>query len=101
VDVWHLTQIIFLRQAKHLFKKKIKDITAFTFTKYFFLEFGSTIGDDVGVGGDSVNGDGVNVNVFGVDVSAGGDGSAIGGGGEDDCEEVFKPVKDISPSQSN
>jgi hypothetical protein len=61
------------------------------------LEFGSTVGDDVGVSGDGIDGDGIDVDVYGDDVGAGGD----GGGGEDDWEEVFKPVKDISPSPSN
>jgi hypothetical protein len=64
------------------------------------LEFGSTVGYDVGVGGDGVDGDGVYV-VCGDDVGAGSDGGACDGGGEDNCEEVFKPVKDILPSPSN
>ncbi len=101
-----MTQIIFLRQAKHLFKKKLKTLLLLHSQHIFFLEFGSTVGDDVGVGGDGVSGDGidgdgVNVDVCGDDVGAGGDGGMSGGGGEDDCEEVFKPVKDISPSPSN
>jgi hypothetical protein len=98
VDVWHLTQIIFLRQAKHLFKKKLKTLLLLHSQHIFFLEFGSTVGDDVGVGGDGIDGEGVNVDVCGDDVGAGGDGGVLGGGGEDNCEEVFKPVKDISPS---
>jgi hypothetical protein len=65
------------------------------------LEFGSTVGDDVGVSGDGVDGDGVYVDVCGDDVGAGGDGGACSSGGEDKCKEVFKPVKDISPSPSN
>ncbi len=54
----------------------------------------------MGVGGDGVDGDGVYV-VCGDDVGAGSDGGACDGGGEDNCEEVFKPVKDILPSPSN
>jgi hypothetical protein len=81
VDVWHLTQIISLRQAKHLFLTKSKTLLLLHSQHIFFLEFGSTVGDDVGVGGDDVNGDGVdgtsvNVNVGGDDVGAGGDGGA-------------------------
>jgi hypothetical protein len=88
-----LIQIISLRQAK----KKLKKLLLLHSQHIFFLEFGSTVGDDVGVGGKGVDGDGVDVDVCGDDVGAGGD----GGGGEDDWEEVFKAVKDISPSPSN
>jgi hypothetical protein len=77
-----------LKASKTLILKKLKTLLLLHSQHIFFLEFGSTVGDDMGVGGD----------VCGDDVGAGGDG---GGGGEDDCEEVFKPVNDILPSLSN
>ncbi len=50
------------------------------------MEFGSTVGNDVGIGGDGIDGEGVNVDVCDDAVGAGGDGGVLGGGGEDDCE---------------
>ncbi len=73
------------------------------------MEFCSTVGIDVGIGGDGIDGEGVDVDVCDDDVGAGGDGGVLGGGdggvlgggGEDDCEEVLKPEKDVLPSPSN
>ena len=101
MDDWHLTQIIFLRQTRHLFKKKLKTLLLLHSQHIFFLEFGSTVGNDVGIGGDGIDGEGVDVDVFDDDVGAGGDGGVLGGGGEDESEELLKPVKDESPSLSN
>ncbi len=81
-----MTQIIFLSQAKHLFKKKLKTLLLLHSQHIFFLEFGSTVGNEVGIGGDGIDGKGVNVDVCDDDVGAGGDGGVLGGGGEDDCE---------------
>ncbi len=70
-----------LKASKTLFFFKLKTLLLLHSQYIFFLEFGSTVGDDVGVGGngvdgDSVDGDGVDVNVSGDDVGAGGDGGA-------------------------
>ncbi len=96
-----MTQIIFLRQTRHLFKKKLKTLLLLHSQHIFFLEFCSTVGIDVGIGGDGINGEGSDVDVCGDDEGAGGDGSVLGGGGEDESEELLKPVKDESPSPSN
>ncbi len=81
-----MTQIIFLRQTKHLFKKKLKTLLFLHSQHIFFSEFGSTVGNDVGIGGDGIDGKGVDDDVCDDDVGAGGDGGLLGGGGEDDCE---------------
>jgi hypothetical protein len=101
VDDWHLIQIIFLRQARHLFKKKLKTLLLLHSQHIFFLEFSSTVGVDVGIGGDGIDGEGVDVDVGRDDEGAGGDGGVLGGGGEDESEELLKPVKEESPSPSN
>ncbi len=81
-----MTQIIFLRQTKHLFKKKLKTLLFLHSQHIFFSEFGSTAGNDVGIGGDGIDGEGVDDDVCDDDIGAGGDGGVLGGGGEDDCE---------------
>jgi hypothetical protein len=101
-----LTQIIFFRQTRHLFKKKLKTLLLLQSQHIFFLEVCSAVGIDVGIGGDGIGGDGidgegVDVDVCGDDEGAGGDGGVLGGGGEDESEELLKPVKDESPSPSN
>ncbi len=95
-----MTQIIFLRQTRHLFKKKLKTLLLLHSQQIFFLEFCS-VGIDVGIGGDGIDGEGVDVDVGGDDEGAGGDGGVLGGGGEDEGEKLLRPVKEESPSPSN
>jgi hypothetical protein len=101
VDDWHLAQIIFLRQTRHLFKKKFKTLLLLHLQHIFFLAFCSVVGVDAGIGGDGIDGEGVDVDVCGDDEGAGGDGGVLGGGGEDEGEELLRPVKDKSPSPSS
>ncbi len=96
-----MTQIIFFRQTRHLYKKKLKTLLLLHSQHIFFLEFCSAVGIDVGIGGDGIDGEGVDVDVCGDDEGAVGDGGVLGGGGEDESEELLKPVKDESPSPSN